>query len=118
MGLFSKKPEDEEKLALTELEMKTLELHEARVAMQAAVIEKLQYRERLMLIEQREQLALIRGKQKDCVVSMERARSDYNQTLAGVQERLGVDLKDYVIGEDGTLQLNPETDPEEDADNN
>lgn len=117
MGLFSKDKTEEPTIAemngnmyLTKDEIRDLELHEARVQMQAALLEKFQLREQLLLIQQREQLAQIRGKQKDCVSSMERARSDYNQALAAIEERLDIKMSEYAVQEDGSLRHIPADD--------
>lgn len=113
MNLFAKKNNkddilEEDELRLTELEMKELELHQTRADMNAAILEKLNYKERLMKIEQAQQLNGLRQKAKEAMVSLESARNDYNQTRNNVATRLNINLDNYIVQDSGVLIVSPE----------
>lgn len=111
MGFFHKdkdEPKDEGQLYMSELDMKSLDLLSARADMQVAVLDKFKLAEQLLLVQQRQQLAEIRNKQRDIVRSLESIKSEYNQYRADVSERLGVDLDNYTVSDSGLLTHIPE----------
>jgi hypothetical protein len=94
---------DENQIFMSELDMKSLDLLSARAEMQIAVLDKFKLAEQLLLVQQRQQLAEIRNKQRDIVRSLESVKSEYNQYRIGVSERLGVDLDHYTVNDNGLL---------------
>ncbi len=97
-------------MALTELEMVQLMLHEQRVEMNRLQSEKFALQEQLLNLEYVKNRDTLRLRQRECIGSMERAKDDYNTVRAAVQARLGVNLDQYTVNEAGQLQAAPQID--------
>lgn len=97
-------------MALTELEMVQLLLHEQRVEMNRLQNEKFTLQEQLLNLEYIKNRDTLRLRQRECIGAMEKAKADYNTLRAAVQARLGVDLSQYTVNEVGQLQAVPQAD--------
>jgi hypothetical protein len=95
-------------MALTELEMVQLMVHEQRVEMNRVQGEKFALQEQLLNLNYVKQRDELRMRQRECIVAMERAKDDYNQSRAAVQARLGIDLNKYTVNEVGQLMAVPQ----------
>lgn len=89
---------------LTEMEMKSLELHEARANMQAAIRDKLALQEQLLNVEYVKNRDVLRMKQREAEISMNAAKQDYNLARVAAEKRLDLSLNNYVVREDGSLR--------------
>jgi hypothetical protein len=92
-----------DELYMTELEMMGLELHTARIEVNAAVRDKLAAQEQLLMIEYQSKRDTIRKQRVEAEVSIERIKSDYNGLRERIQQRLGVQLEEYLVQETGRL---------------
>ena len=88
---------------LTKFELSQLDLHQARVDMQATVLQNLQMKEELLRIDYVQKRDVLRGKQLDTTRSMEECKTDYNRTRVDIQERLGMSLDNCTVRQDGTV---------------
>ena len=100
-------------LSLTSLELMELDLNQARVDMQATVLENLKMKERIINGEYALQRDLLRKKQRDTAVSMEQCKEAYNLTRINIQERLGLSLDNCTVRQDGVIiPIDKEGNPE------
>lgn len=90
-------------IQLTELELKSLDLHEARAQAQMNIKDKFILEERLLSIDYQNKRDEIRRKQAEAIASMEEAKKDYNDTIKAIEARLNIVLKDYAIDVNGGL---------------
>ena len=97
-------------MSMTELEMAHLMVHEGRVEMNKLQGEKFSMQEQLLNIEYVKNRDLLRKRQGECVLAMERARNDYNSVRAAIQTRLGINLDQYTVNEAGLLSMAPQSD--------
>ncbi len=104
---------DDGMLTLSELEMSQLNLHEARTEIQLHVREKLQFKAQLMTADYKERIAHNQGAQSGATASMEEAKKAYNSTRDAIEKRLGVNLADYIVKDDGMLILAPSKEEKE-----
>lgn len=88
---------------LTKLELMELDLNQARVDMQATVLQNLGMKEELLRIDYTTKRDGIRSKQRETQHSMEDCKHDYNRTRAAIQERYGVNLDKCTVRQDGTI---------------
>lgn len=95
-------------MALTELEMVQLMVHEQRVEMNRVQGEKFALQEQLLNINYVKSRDELRMRQRECIAAMERAKDDYNRSRAAVQARLGIDLDKYTVNEAGQLMAVPQ----------
>jgi hypothetical protein len=93
-------PED---LYMTGEEMALLELHTARIEMNAAVRDKLAVQEQLLMIEYQNKRDHFRKQQGENTASIERIKGEYNALRERIQQRLGVSLDAYLVQESGRL---------------
>jgi hypothetical protein len=90
-------------LYMTGEEMALLELHTARIEMNAAVRDKLAVQEQLLMIEYQAKRDQFRKQQTENTASIERIRGEYNALRERIQGRLGVSLDEYLVQDSGRL---------------
>jgi len=90
-------------MSLTKMEMMELDLNQARVDMQATVLQNLQMKEKILSGEYAKQRDHLRLKQRDTAISMEQCKEEYNQTRISIQERLGISLDECTVRQDGVI---------------
>lgn len=90
-------------MALTKMEVMELDLNQARVDMQATVLQNLKMKEQILAGEYQRQRDHLRTKQRDTVISMEQCKEEYNQTRINIQERIGISLDECTVRQDGVL---------------
>jgi len=88
---------------LTKLELMELDLNQARVDMQATVLQNLGMKEELLRIDYTTKRDVLRINQRDTVKSMEEVKSAYNQARERIQERLGIALDKCTVRQDGVV---------------
>jgi hypothetical protein len=100
-------------LSLTNLEMMALDLNQARVDMQATVLQNLKMKETILNAEYVQQRDGLRIKQRDTIQSMERCKEEYNQTREKIEKRLGISLNKCTVRQDGVvIQIDEQGNPE------
>ena len=114
-GMPKDKPENKKKLVneppeiyMNPMDMMKLSLKEAQVGQLREQVEKLKYQESLMLLEQKALLASLRAKRREAENQCKAYTDDYNKLLAEVQGKLGVNLKEYGVNDEGKLTLLPQ----------
>jgi hypothetical protein len=90
-------------LYMDRIDMLELALKEAQVGQLREQTEKMKLRETIMLWEQRAALGSLRSQIRDVEKQLQEYVDGYNERRALIQQKLGVDLKDYGIGDDGKL---------------
>jgi hypothetical protein len=90
-------------MKLTKLELAELDLNQARVDMQATVLQNLQMKEKLLSIDYSTQRDAIRRKQVETAQSMEQIKNEYNDTRRGIEKRLKVSLDQCTVRQDGVV---------------
>jgi len=110
----TKKPEAEvpetpevPELQLTALEVKEIDLLQARKEAQNYALESLLSKEALLGMKHKQEIAELRVKQLNTKNSMKQIAQENNAFLRGIEDRLGITLADYAIREDGSLTLIP-----------
>jgi len=100
-------------LSLTTLEMMALDLNQARVDMQATVLQNLNMRDQILNAQYVQQRDELRKKQRDTAQSMEQCKVEYNQTREKIEKRLGISLNKCTVRQDGVvIQIDEEGNPE------
>ena len=100
-------------LSLTNLEMMALDLNQARVDMQATVLQNLKMKETILNTEYVQQRDGLRTKQRDTIQSMEQCKAEYNQTREKIEKRLGISLNKCTVRQDGVvIQIDEQGNPE------
>lgn len=102
---------DTEDLCLTEVELKTLDLHIAREQMNRAIRDKLTLEEEMLKIRYEADRATLRKKQAEAEASRVAAATDYNAARGGIERHLGINLNEYVVSESGQLRKVTESGP-------
>ena len=100
MARKKKKPVE---LKLTQLEIARLDLHQARNDLQLQIIEKFKGKLLLHTLDYQREQAIMKGKIRDSENSGKEAREDYNAQIKAIEKRLDVDMKKYIVADDGTL---------------
>jgi|GEM_PF-6815069 len=103
-------------ISLTEVQMKSLDLFEARGQMQQVVAENLRLKGDAITAEYRNQMAAIKARIRSTNDSLQKIKQEHNQFISDLESGLGIALKDYSIEPDGYLVYNPlpdEPTPEE-----
>lgn len=98
---------EETNLQLTEMELKNIDLYQAQTNLQIQIKENLQMKEHLLKIDYMNNRNTLRSQQIGVVRSLEEAKANYNKTVAEIEERLGISLKDYGVLDDGVLRELP-----------
>ena len=94
-----------EPMRISELESSHLFLHKARIDQQNTVLENLALKREMAAIEYKRKDAEFKMQQRTTAQSVGIARSDYQKVVKSIEERLGVNLKDYVIQDDLSLEI-------------
>ena len=100
--------EEHSEIRMTKEELRSLELHEARMKLAIANTEKVDLRMQLLKIEYDKNASILRGMRRDEESFQERARDDYVSVRKQVEGRLGVSLNDYSVSDEGVLIPSPE----------
>lgn len=90
-------------LQVTELEMAKMLLHRARMDVQNTVRENLQLKEVELTRKFNDERSYLRGKQLDVTRSLEEAQREYNDVLRLINGRLGINMLEYIVRDDGVL---------------
>jgi len=104
-------PKEEKVLALTELQMKDIDLYEARTAMQEQVLVNQSQEMTLLNIDYKNKQAQIKAKMKSTRESKKQIQRDYNAFVASIEADLGIKLADYTCDDTGVLTYNPIEEP-------
>jgi len=96
-------PTAETVLQITELELAKMMLHRARMDVQITVRENLQLKESELARKYNDERSMLRGKQLDVTRSLEEAQKDYNDVLRLINGRLGINMLEYIVRDDGVL---------------
>ena len=102
--------------ALTLLQMKTLDLFEARILTQQVVDENLRLKSDALSTQYRVQMAALKARIRATNESRQVIKDEHNKFIADIEKDLGIVLKDFSIEPDGYLTYNPlpeETDSED-----
>jgi len=102
---------DDGEMYLTEVELRTLDLHIAREQMNRAIRDKLALEEEMLKIRYDNERSILRKKQADSEASRVEATRNYNSARDAIMRRLGVNLDEYVVSDHGKLRKISETGP-------
>lgn len=94
-------------LYMTEMELLKLSFHENRAEMNKVQAEKFAMQEQLLQLEYLKNRDVLRKAQGECMLAVEKARTDYNEVRMQVQTRLGINLNEYTVNEAGRLSFVP-----------
>lgn len=89
---------------LTPLEMARLELHETRMQLQTAIIEKFKHRNELLSIEYQRNKSLIQEKMRQAGNSRTEAQNDYTAQRDEAEKRLSISFHNCTISDDGLIR--------------
>lgn len=101
MGGFD--PCREEPLCLTQKEYSDLQVLEAQMRMQDALVDKFTFQIQLTKIEYDTRIRDMDTRARACRDSKQKLAREYNEKLQGIEQRLGIQMKDYTVREDGSL---------------
>ena len=90
-------------LRLTDLERRTLELHESHVHMQGHISQKIVLQRRVADQEYRATVHRLEVEAAQAQRDGMEARAAYNEAIAGIERRLGIRMKEFTIREDNAL---------------
>lgn len=96
-------PDEPPPLYMDKMDMMQLALKEAQVGQLREQCEKFKLKETLLLLEQRAALSSLRGQIRGIEVQLQSYIDDYNALRAGVEQKLGISLNNYGVGDDGKL---------------
>lgn len=100
-------PDEPPAIYMDKMDMMTLQLREAQVGQLREQTEKYKLRETLLLLEQRAALGSLRSQIRDLEKQLQLFVDDYNAVRAGIEKKLGVNLSEYGVGDDGKLMKAP-----------
>jgi len=94
-------------LKLSESQLRTLDLFEARTQMQHVVMDNLTLKANALSADYRNQMATFKAQQRSTSESLQKLKHEHNQFVSSIESDLGISLKEYSVEPDGYLTYNP-----------
>ena len=88
---------------LTDLELARLDLYQSKAQLQSEIIEKIKLKIELVDMAYRDNRAVLKNTMRGCDASQTEARTEYNNQLKEIEERLGIKMAEYAVSENGAL---------------
>jgi len=97
------KEQSNELKIVTELELAKLDLNKARTDMQATVLQNIEMKMEIIKRDYVANREALKVKHVDTARSLEQCKSDYNNTVKSIENRLGIDMSKCTVRDDGIV---------------
>ncbi len=103
-------------IQLEPIELKSIDLFEARVEMQNVVSENIRLKQDSLTVNYRNHMAGLKAQLRATSESAKAIKAEHNKYIAELESKHNISLKDYSIEPDGVLIFNPLPDEDQEPD--